>query len=151
MSSTTNWQKNFTNFLKGRGKIQQLAELTAVQQMEAIAKDNLRNMQAESAEVRRSLWGGDENKTDESEDMGTTILGDVTYPAPVVISQPQQQNNSAIPLMLGMLASGLIGGGAAGVATYLMTKQPAPAQQTFEDETVQIGLGRIEDYLGADE
>lgn len=150
MSSTTNWQNNFTSFMKGRGKIQQLAELTAVQHMQATAKDIQKNMEAESAEVRRSLWGGDTNKASESEDMGTTILGDVTYPAPVVINQ-QPQKSSTLPLLIGLLASGLVGGGAAGVATYLLTRNNAPTQQQFNDETVQIGLGRIEDYANSEE
>jgi|GEM_PF-6369634 len=146
MSSTQHWQEKFTSFLKGRGKIQQLAELTAVQNMQAISKDSLKNIEAESAEVRRSLWGGDKNKQDDTEDMSTTILGDVTHPTPIIINQSAPQKSMALPLVAGMIASGLMGGGAAGLATYVMSRQPQSQQQEFEDETVTIGLGRIDDY-----
>lgn len=119
--------------------------------MAATAVENQKNREAESAYVRKNLWGAGEAKADE-DDMGHTILGDVTYPAPVVISQPAQQSSSALPLVIGMLASGLMGGGAAGLATYMLTRDKSPVQQQqFNDETVQIGLGRIEDYTKSDE
>lgn len=148
MNSTANWQTNFTAFWKGRGKIQQLGELAAVQHMQAIAKDNQRNLEAESSAVRRQLWGSNESKANESDDMGNTILGDVTNPAPIVINQPQ---SNLLPLALAALAAfgiptALIGGAA---AAYMLTKQPATqTQPTYQDETVSIGLGRIDDYQG---
>lgn len=142
-----NWQTPFVDFWKGRAKIQQLGELTAVQHMAAIARDNQRNIEAESAAVRRKLWG-DESKA-ETEDMGTTILGDVTHPAPIVINQPAQ-SSSMLPMIAGMLISGLLGGGIAGAAAYAIAKRPT-TQPTYQDETVSIGLGRIDDYTGATE
>lgn len=140
-----NWKAPFVKFWEGRAKIQQLAELTAVQDMAAVAAENQRNREAESAYVRKNLWG-DQSKA-EADDMGTTILGDVTHPTPIVINQ-QPQGSSALPIIAGMLASGLLGGGVAGTAAYMLLKQPAPVQQqqTFEDETLTIGLGRIENF-----
>jgi hypothetical protein len=155
MNSTPNWQTNFTEFWKGRGKIQQLGELTAVQHMQAIAKDNQRNIEAESAAVRRKLWGSDESKATESDDMGNTILGDVTNPAPIVINQPAPQQSNLLPIALAALAglgipTAMVGGAA---AMYLLNKPAAtqPQPQTYQDETVSIGLGRIDDYTGAAE
>jgi hypothetical protein len=151
MSSTTNWQEKFTSFLKGRGKIQQLAELTAVQQMQAIAKDNLKNMEAESAEVRRSLWGGGKNNEEETDDMATTILGDVTHPTPIVINQPPQQSNPFLPIAAAGLL-GLLGAGTGAAATaYLLSQKAQPVAPEFDDETLTIGLGRIENFTKASE
>jgi hypothetical protein len=151
MNSTTNWQEKFTSFLKGRGKIQQLAELTAVQQMQATAKDIQKNMEAESAEVRRSLWGGGKTNEAEADDMATTILGDVTHPTPIVIQPPQQ--NNLLPLAL--MAAAAVGIpatlGVGAIAGHLLTKQPAATAPAFDDETLKIGLGRIDDYLKGSE
>ena len=116
-----------------------------MQQMQAVGQDNLKNIQAESAAARRKMWGSEETNS-EAEDMGTTILGDVTHPTPIIINQSAPQKSMALPLVAGMIASGLMGGGAAGLATYMMSRQPQSQQQEFEDETVTIGLGRIDDY-----
>ena len=82
--------------------------------------------------------------------MGSTILGDITNPAPIVINQPQ---SNLLPIALAALAGlGIptaMAGGAA--AMYLLNKPAATQPQTYQDETVSIGLGRIDDYMGATE
>jgi hypothetical protein len=151
MNSTEAWKPNWIDYLTKKGKIQQLGALTAVQDLRAKAAENQRNSEAESAHVRRSVWGEDVAKSTESEDMGHTILGDITHPAPIVISQPQTQSN-LLPIALAALAGlGIptaMAGGAA--AMYLMNKPAAQQPQTYQDETVSIGLGRIDDYTGAE-
>lgn len=152
MNSTEAWKPNWIDYLTKKGKIQQLGALTAVQDIRAKAAENHRNSEAESAHVRRSVWGEDVTKSTESDDMGHTILGDVTHPAPIVITQPSQPQSNLLPLALAALAGfGIptaLAGGAA--AMYMLTKQPAAQQQpqTYQDETVSIGLGRIDDYKG---
>jgi hypothetical protein len=154
MSSTEAWKPSWINFLIKKGRIQTLGALTAVQDLRAKAAENQRNSEAESAHVRRSVWGEDVAKSTESDDMGQTILGDVNHPAPIVIAQPQQQSN-LLPIALAALAGlGIptaMAGGAA--AMYLLNKPAATQQQppTYQDETVSIGLGRIDDYMGATE
>jgi len=151
MSSTEAWKPSWINFLIKKGRIQTLGALTAVQDLRAKAAENQRNSEAESAHVRRSVWGEDVAKSTESDDMGHTILGDVNHPAPIVITQPAQPQSNLLPLALAALAAfgiptALIGGAA---AAYMLTKQPATqTQPTYQDETVSIGLGRIDDYQG---
>lgn len=108
-----------------------------------------KNQQAENQHVRKSVWGYEgkqgESKSDDDA-MGHTILGDVNHPAPVVISQAP---SNLLPIALLALAAAIPATGAIGVAGYLLANrnQPPPAatQPGFDDSTVKIGLGRIED------
>ena len=108
-------------------------------------------MEAESAEVRRSLWGGGKNNEEETDDMATTILGDVTHPTPIVINQPPQQSNPFLPIAAAGLL-GLLGAGTGAAATaYLLSQKAQPVAPEFDDETLTIGLGRIENFTKASE
>lgn len=80
--------------------------------------------------------------------MGTTILGDITHPPTVVVQQPQ---NNLWPIVAAGLAAMLpvAGLGAAGLgaaAMHLFTQPQTTKQSEFDDESVRIGLGRLEDY-----
>lgn len=153
MNSTEAWKPNWIDYLTKKGKIQQLGALTAIQDLRAKAAENHRNSEAESAHVRKTVWGEDVNKSTESDEMGHTILGDVTHPAPIVITQPAQPQSNLLPIALAALAGlGIptaMAGGAA--AMYLLNKPAATQPQPYQDETVSIGLGRIDDYKGATE
>lgn len=147
MNSTPNWKTPFVEFETGRAKIQQLAELTAVQDLAATAAENQRNREAESAYVRKNLWGADVDSKSE-EDMGnTTILGNVTHNvAPLPMTQPKQ-SSSLLPIIAAALV--LAGGGiGAAVAAYMMS--PKIEAVEFNDETLRIGLGKIEDYVASE-
>lgn len=155
MNSPTDWKTNFTDFLRGRGKIQQLAELTAVQHMQAMSEDTKRNIQAESAHVRKTAWGDagtqSTNTAEEDTTMGNTILGDINQPPAVVITQPapaQSNLSTALALALaGLVPVGVGAAGAGAAAAYLLSK---PNEQVvapeYEDTSVSIGLGRLEDF-----
>ena len=124
-----------------------------MQSLQANAREQQKNQEAESDFVRRKLWGqggqsgGNENETD---DMGHTILGDINHPAPIIMPQPQ----SSLPT-IAALAATLAAGGLAG---YLLSRPDQPAPQpiqqieapSFDDSSVSIGLGRIEDYIKAE-
>lgn len=100
------------------------------------------NRKAESAWTRKALWNSDESETEE---MGNqqTILGDVTNPTPIVVTS--SQSSALGPLLAALLGAAIPG---AGLAGYLLSQSPAPVvQPSNPDETVEIGLGRIEDYL----
>ena len=157
MTSTQNWKSDLQGFLKGRGKIQQLAELTGVEHLRATAAENRRNSEAEAAHARRVVWGSDESgggssSSSAEDDMGTTILGDITQPPTVIV--PAQQNNlwPMVALALaGMLpAAGLGAAGAGAAAAYLLSRPAAVPEvrpdPDYEDSSVKIGLGRLEDY-----
>jgi len=151
-TSTPDWKKRFETFLNGRGKIQQLAELTAVESMQATAEEQRKNQEAESSKVRKQLWDWDESVKDDDE-MRQTILGDTntTYPAPIIMQSPPQQEKQSLLPAVAMAA-------VAGLGGYLLanhddspTPTPPPvAPVNYTDETISVGLGRIEDYLKSD-
>lgn len=96
-------------------------------------------------------WGGSPEDTTGDEEMGTTILGDIQNPAPVIVTQPQSSLGTLAAIALGSMipAAGL---GGYLLANHLMDDKPTPVvqpeTQSFDDESVNIGLGKIEDYLG---
>ena len=117
------------------------------------AEMSRRNQEAENRCVRQQLWGND-GGAEGDDDMGDTILGDVTHPTPIVVAGGRQ-SSSLLPTVLAFAAGALIPG--AGVAGYLLKDAlikpevtPAPVQE-FTDSTVSIGLGKIEDYVRTDE
>ena len=81
------------------------------------------------------------------EDMGSqTILGDVHNPAPIVVQGSGGGGNGLLTLALGAI----LGGGGIALGQFL-SKPVVPTtpaiQQTDQDTTTTIGLGRIEDYV----
>lgn len=104
-----------------------------------------KNQAAESAFVRQQVWG---EKTGQSveDDMGTTILGDVTNPTPIVInSQPQQQSGGALKTLAILAAGALIPG--AGIGGYLASQwlNQKPVATETEDKSLDLGLLKFED------
>lgn len=148
MQSTKTWKDNFTDFWKRRGRVQTLAELTAVQHMRALSSELQRNSEAESAYVRKHVWDDASKASSEkaNNEVNDTILGDyqVHYPAPIIVQPPK--NNPWLPILLTAIAA-LAGGGVAGY--WASGKRALPEQQPveFDDSTVELGLGRIEDYI----
>ena len=126
------WKDSFATFMEGRGKIQQLAELTAVTDLKSKAKQNQLNNEAESAYVRKHVWGFEPVAEDEME---TTILGNVTMNAPAA------KSGNGIGKVAGLLLASVAGAGL--TAAYLNWPKSDPAN--FEDTTVELGLSRIED------
>jgi hypothetical protein len=127
---------------------EKLEEWTATLGINALKKHQQRtdrNLDAEDAAVRAQAWDTETGSDDQEEGLvDTTILGDVTNPTPVVISQ---SGNKLGPL----IAAALLGAGIplAGVAGYLLSQSqatPVPAVEQ-SDESVDLGLGRIEDYV----
>ena len=157
MNSLPSWRSDFQKFLKGRLKIQQWAELGAVNHLQELAAENRRNSEAEGNWARTHVWGANSTPTEQgqeqAETMGNTILGDVQYPAPVVVSGPAAQPQSIAPMIALALASMILPtGAAAGAIGYLLAKDRAPppaitaAPTPFEYESMSIGLGRIEEF-----
>ena len=138
------------------GKLNLWSGILGVHQLRDNHVAHMKNREAEDAHVRKTVWGSEETGDEEPDDMGNTILGDVTYPAPVIVpqqptTQPQQSN--VAPMLAGMaLGASLLGLPAAGILGYMLaqpdsTPEPAVESVEFADESVSIGLGRIEDYL----
>ena len=131
------------------GKLIQWARLGSVEDMQAQWEEQQNNREAESAAVREKAWGVGSGGTMASDDeMRQTILGDVTHPTPVVIAP---QSNT---LQTALLAAALTA--AAGIGGYMLAGKNKPEPVTpnpdvsFDDSSVTIGLGKIEDYLKKD-
>ena len=78
--------------------------------------------------------------------MGTTILGDVTNPTPIVINSQPQQSGSALKTLAILAAGALIPGGViAGYVANQMLNKPTTETTAPEDQTLDLGLLRFED------
>lgn len=150
-----NWKAHLIDHQRRIGKVMQWAQLMGVESMQAQYDEQQANRDAESSWVRRNVWGskeaGDnasESGDEEGEAMRQTILGDVTHPTPMVISNPPQQNGLGT---IGALALGALGPSAllAGAIGYWLANSDDPPTPEFEDSTAEIRLGKIEDYLKA--
>lgn len=68
----------------------------------------------------------------------------INVDSPVTNTHYHQDKSSALgPLLAALLGAAIPG---AGVVGYLLNQTETPAVQQSTDETVEIGLGRIEDY-----
>ena len=137
-----------------RWKLEALTGLIGVRSMERMMDINHANLEAEGRWARRTLYGQQSNQEtanpkgpdDDGDDMAnTTVLGDIT-PTPVVVNNPPQNNVGSL-LLTALMAAGIP---TAGLAGYMLAKPQqqaiAPAvDKGYDDETVTIGLGRIED------
>jgi len=109
-----------------------------------------KNQEAEDSYVRRKAWEECPGASTVSDDMGHTILGDVTNPTPIVIHSTQPQSNGLVKVLAGAaIAAGLLGIPAAGVIGYGVSQWAAEKTDSkpvaTEDTSLDIGLGKFED------
>ncbi len=141
-----------------RWKIETLTGLLGLDSLERQAQMSQANQEAENKWARKHVWGETETPPTESQDRDDMtrghILGDVTYPAPIVVNNPQQPPKQSILPALALAAATMIPttGAAAGVIGYLLAKQPPSQvqqqpQQPQQYESIDLGLGRLEDFL----
>lgn len=114
-----------------------------------MGKQQLRNQEAEGQYVRKNFWGQEKGDTepDGDEDVGHTVLGDITGSPPVIVTG---QASSPLPAMLAGAAM-ILGPMLAAGGTYLALKgskqDPPPAVVSdFEDTTLRVEMGQVEDY-----
>jgi hypothetical protein len=129
-------------WLQKRSLLELWAGVIGTKAVEQQAEMSRRNQEAENRAVRRKLWrndGGDQ----EGDDMGGTILGDVTIQQPAA---PQRSGMS--PLLAAALGVALPGVGIGGflASQILNPADPAPVVEGV-DTSVKIGLGKLSDYL----
>ncbi|MAT51137.1 MAG: hypothetical protein CMK32_08140 [Porticoccaceae bacterium] len=148
MSSSTDWRQTALEHGKEMGKIFNWARLGAVEDMQEQWREQQLNREAESSAARRQFVSPDvQMQSQADEEMRQTILGDVNNP-PAIIMPQQQSSNLGTVAALAAATLGL--GGAAG---YILadkssdSTQPPAVQRSVDDESVSIGLGRIEDFL----
>ena len=145
-SPTKSHEETIQTHLKNQGKIAQLIQLKALGWMAGNEARQAKTDQAERNWYMKQMGEprGDEG-SEADDEMGTTILGDINHPQPVVIQPPPPSN--LMPLALLALATAIPITGAIGTAGYVLAnrERPETTQPGFDDSTVKIGLGRIED------
>lgn len=138
-----------------RSKLEAMANLVGLRALQSHQQMNQLNQEAENRAVRKKLWGNDGGANGEGQAVnGTNILGDVTYPTPIVMQGGSQSQNGASSLLktAGLLALGA-GMPLAGVGGYLLSgllqdkATPVVTPAPSDGETVDLGLGHIGDYL----
>jgi hypothetical protein len=134
--------------LDREGRLKQWATMTGLNWLNQSQQRQAANEEAENRWFRKTV-SGEEMQVDADDDMGHTILGDITHPAPIIMPQQQPQQNPLMSMLLG--AAMTAGGGAVGYYFANQNNTPQPQEQTapagFDYETVSVGLGKIEDYL----
>ncbi len=135
-----------TKYWDRMGKLNLWAGTMANQSLQDHVNEQRKNQAAEGAFVRRALWKSDETGMQDASDMGDTILGDVTHPTPVIVAG--QQNGGSF---LKAAAAVLLGAAVPSsfVAGWLLKEAPEAVEAV--DESVSLGLGKLEEYLRADE
>lgn len=151
MVSQIDWRDATTKHFKQRGGLETLVNTVEAENWAAMHEEQQKNREAESAWVRKNLWGAKEAEGEgEGDGMRQTIVGDVTNPTPIVVSAPNNGgiSHAIMPLALGAALMGIPSAGVIGAALMSMqqSSEPAPKVQ-MQDETVNIGLGKIEDLL----
>lgn len=145
-----------------RWKLETLTGLLGIRSLTHHQHETEKNVRAENRAVRRQLWQDNEKDEPEESDMGNTILGDVTHPTPVIIAGGQQQSSGLAKTLAGLAIGALIPTAGVGgfLASQLVDRVPALQQQQpssttviqntpEQPERVDVGLGKIEDYLKA--
>ena len=154
LSPTPEQIQNLGNHIQDQGKIAQLIQLRALGWLNQSEKRQAQTDQAERDWYEKQLGGARAEAADD--EMETTILGDIHLnqpqsPAAPLNATPQQQSQLA-PLLAGFAiaaASGLGGYYLASKDDTTPVQPSAPIE--FNDETISVGLGKIEDYLKVNE
>ena len=134
-TSLPSWKAAMVNHFQNEGKISTLEMLASVKNIAATMRENRRNSEAEAAHVRKSVWGEDKTEDDEME---ITVLGDYNPTPP----QPPPQKSNLLPMALALAL-----GASPGLAALGYVLANRGDDKEFTDQTVTIGLGKIEDYL----
>lgn len=145
-------EKEVIKHWKQLGVISRLAGLTGVTSLMRMGDEQVKQVAAENAAVRKAMGYPEPEANETDETPMNTILGDVTYPAPVVVNSPQQPQKTGVsPLAAGLLgaamAVGVPGAGVAGYFLNTLLSKPVPIKtdpsQSVDDETVEIRLGHL--------
>lgn len=141
------WQQRSADYWRRRGLLELWTGVIGNRSLENEQDSQRKNRDAEESHVRRNVWGVTDETT-EADDMGNTILGDVTNPTPVVVAG--STGGSGLASILAGTALGVLIP-VAGVGGYLLSQlqspEPVPATDPGDDNTIDLGLGRVSDYL----
>lgn len=142
-----NWKDETIDLTSKSKRLELATGALGLEMLQDGADREHRRLKAQEKAIHKLHFGEDMPESEDDE-MRQTILGDqITYQ-----QQPELKKRG-----LGVLASLVLGAlvPGAGFAGYLIAdalqQDPPPViQQSGEDETADLGLGRIEDYDSAD-
>lgn len=137
-----------------RWKLETLTGLLGFKALQNHQRETELNTAAENSHVRRSVWGSKEESTEGADDMGSggnIVLGDVQHPTPIVIAGQQSGGSDLVKgLAIAALGAAIPGAGLAGYfISNAMDKTPAPVVLPIDQNDFSVGLGKIEDYIKA--
>lgn len=150
MSLTTSFEplQTIRKAAVSRWKLETLTGLLGMRSLQNHQAETAKNVAAENRHVRRTLWGETEPTQSGDEMGGNTILGDNINPTPIIVNG-QQSSGVGKVLAGAAIGAALLGIPAAGIGGYVineMLNKPKAAPQTpVENETLNLGLLRIED------
>lgn len=141
-------------YLESMGKLKVLTGMIGADSLASAAKRAARNQDVEEQIALKAL-GGDgvevPSITELNDMAGGMHLGDVNHPQPqpIVINTtppPQPQQNSLLGTVATMILGATLGGGGLAIG-QLLNKAETVVNPPADTETMNLGLGRIEDYL----
>ena len=136
------WNHRIESILHKRGLLELWTGVIGADHLKKQVAMSTRNQEAENRSVRQKLWGN--NGDTEDDDMGHTILGDVSFVPPAA-------SKGLGPLATMALGALIPGGPIIGYLVNEALQQPVPpvAGDPFidTDSTLKLGLGRLEDYI----
>lgn len=153
--SKPSWKERLQQIGRMKGLTEVWTGVIANQAMQHHQNEVQKNRDAESAYVRKNVWGDASSSPDTGgDDMShQTILGDVTQAPPTVVMAGGDSGLKTLAtLAIGGLM-GLSGAGVAGAAAYSMLNggggkdAATPSAPNLEDTNLKLGLGRIEDFF----
>jgi hypothetical protein len=131
-----------------RWKLETLTGLLGYRALQHHQRETEKNTQAENKAVRKQLWNADE-PDEPGEEMGSTILGDVTHPTPIVVAGSGE--SGLMKTLVGLAIGAMIptAGVAGFLASQLLTPKAVPTVQQREQdtETMELGLGQLSEFL----
>lgn len=155
MNSTTSSEKQHPDLINqarkaglNRWKLETLTGLLGYRALQHHQTETEKNQRAENKCVRKQLWNADE-PDEPGEEMGSTILGDVTHPTPIVVAG--SGDSGLMKTLVGLAIGAMIPTAGVGgfLASQLLSQKPAPTVHQSEQsgETVELGLGKLSDFL----
>lgn len=138
-----------------RWKLETVTGLLGLRSLQNHQHETEKNTRAENRAVRRKLWQDEGTEELEDADMGNTILGDVTHPTPVIVAGANGGSSGLLKAAVGMAIGALLPTAGVGgfLASQLLQQQPPaalqPQQPQPSGESLDVGLGKLSDYLDA--
>lgn len=156
-NSWMSWKDRLVEFQQGRGKLSLLTELIGIDAMEQGAAESQKNRNAESAFVRRKVWGEKESADGDGvkeDGVAGHVLGDQTtnhyHP------KPSLGPLASMAIGAGLLATGIgipvgawmLAGGAKDVVVPPVVEKPIEQPQEPPSERPAVNVGGLELRLG---